>query len=148
MLCHRFNMSVRGCFFGIVVPFCLLVASACTPPAPPPPPPPLAAATPALSEEELKAVERPNIAITDVNETPSTDRKNVTVSGTLVNRGRGATREVYVHVEGLDRDGAVVEMADSEPTTEAIQPGTTATFSVHMENRADVDRYHVEAVAR
>ncbi len=142
------SVAPRRCCINVILPLGLVLVSACTPPAPPPPPPPPVAATPPLSEEELKAVERPDIAITDINETPSADRKNVTVSGTLVNRGRGATREVYVHVEGLSRDGAVVEMADSEPTTEAIQPGSTATFAVHMENRAEVDRYHVEAVAR
>ncbi len=141
------RISHRRRAIALIMPLGWALASACTPPAPPPPPPP-AAATPPLTEEEIKAVERPDIAITDVNEMPSGDRQNVTVSGTLLNRGRGATREVYVHVEGLNRDGAVVETADSEPTTEAIQPGSTAAFSVQMQNRADVDRYHVEAVAR
>ncbi len=132
---------------ALIMPLGWALASACTPPAPPSPAPPVAA-TPALTEEEIKAVERPDIAITDVNETPSGDRRDVTVSGTLLNRGRGATREIYVHVEAINRDGAVVASADSEPTTEAIPPGSTATFSVKLENRADVVRYHVEAVAR
>jgi hypothetical protein len=125
----------------------LVTVLACAPPTPPQPPPPVAA-TPPLSEEEIKPLERPNIAITDLSETASPDGKTVTVSGMLVNRGRGATREVYVHVEALNRDGAVVQFADSEPSTELIQPDSTAAFSVKLENRLDVDRYHVEAVSR
>jgi hypothetical protein len=125
----------------------LVTALACAPPPPAPPPPPVAA-TPPLSEEEIKPLERPNIAITDLDETAGPDGKTVTVSGMLVNRGRGATREVYVHVEALNREGAVVQSADSEPSTELIQSGSTAAFSVKLENRPDIDRYHVEAVSR
>jgi hypothetical protein len=72
----------------------------------------------------------------------------VTVTGRLVNRGGGATRQVFVRVEALNRDGAVVQSPNSEPNTELIQPDSTATFSVKLENRPDVDRYHVEAVSR
>ncbi len=111
-----------------------------------PPPPPVP--TPPISEEQIVPIERPHIVITDINETQSADKKSVTVSGTLVNRGHGTTHEVYVHVEALSPDGAVVLSADSEPTTELIQPGSTAAFSVTLENRADVERYHVEAVSR
>ena len=126
----------------------LAAFASCTPPQAPAPstPPPLP--TPPLSEEEIKPIERPYIAITDLNETPSADGKRVTVSGTLVNRGDGPTREVYVHVEALNREGTVVQAADSTPTTELIAPGSSAGFSVTLENRADVDRYHVEAVVR
>lgn len=149
-VCHRLRMRLpksRRCI-ALVVPLGLALVSTCTPPKPPPPLPPPVAPTPPLSEEELKAVERPDIAITDVNEVPSPDHHSVTVSGTLLNRGRGATREVYVHVEAINRDGAVVQAADSEPTTEAIPAGSTATFAVKLENRADIDRYDVKAVAR
>jgi hypothetical protein len=138
-------MRARPCSVALVLP--LVTVLACTPPAPAPPPPPVAA-TPPLSEEEIKPLERPNIAITDLDETAGPDGKTVTVSGMLVNRGRGATREVYVHVEALNRDGAVVQFADSEASTELIQSGSTAAFSVKLENRPDIDRYHVEAVSR
>lgn len=104
--------------------------------------------TPAVSEEDIRPVVRPNIAITDLNELPSPDGKSVTVTGTLVNRGTGPSHEVYVHVEAINRDGAVIVSADSEPTSEVIEPGSTAGFSVMLENRSDVDRYHVEAVSR
>ncbi|MFI5398756.1 MAG: FxLYD domain-containing protein [Candidatus Binatia bacterium] len=123
-----------------------LLAS-CAPPVAPLPPPPMVP-TPAVSEEEIRPVVRPNLAITDVNELPSPDGKSVTVTGTLVNRGTGPSREVYVHVEAINRDGAVIVSADSEPTSEVIGPGSTARFSVLLENRSDVDRYHVEAVSR
>ena len=104
--------------------------------------------TPALSEEELRAEERPNIAIADLDETAGPDQKVVTVTGTLVNRGTGPTLAVFVRVEALNRDGAVVVSADSEPIAGVIPPGATARFSVVLENRTDIDRYHVEAVAR
>lgn len=130
----------------LVIGLVLAVLAGCTPPPAPAPPPPLP--TPPLSEEDLRPIERPRIVITDLNESPSSDKKVVSVSGRLVNRGSGTTREVYVHVEALNRDGAVVQSADSEPTTELIAPGSTADFAVTLENRGDVDRYHVEAVSR
>ena len=130
---------------------CFTLASAllaaCTPPALPPALPPPAPPLP-IYEEDIAPVQKPDVAIIDVNETPSHDKKTVIVSGVLVNRGTRATREVYVHVEALDRDGAVLVSADSEPSTEAIAPGATGRFSVTFENRADVDRYHVEAISR
>lgn len=106
------------------------------------------APTPALSEEEIRPLERPNIAIVDVNEHISADGHTTTVSGTLVNRGAGPTNAVSVHVEALDRDGAVVVSTDSEPSTELIAPGATASFSASFENRPGIDRYHVEAISR
>ena len=115
------------------------------PPAPPPPP---MLPTPALSEEELRPLERPTIVITDLDEITARDQKVVSVTGTLVNRGTGATREVYVHVEALNRDGTVVVSADSDLIRGVIPPGATTRFSVVLENCADIDRYHVEALAR
>ena len=131
----------------IVLICTIVLLASCAPPAPPrpplapPPPPPIV-------EEVLKPVEKPKIEIADLNETPSADQKTVSVSGTLVNRGTGPTHEVYVHVEALDTDGAVVVSADSEPSSETIKPGGTGTFSVTFENRSSIDRYHVEAVTR
>lgn len=93
-------------------------------------------------------MERINIAITDHDEIPSGDGKTVTVMGTLVNRGTSPTRQVYVHVEALNRDGTAIVSADSDVTSEVIPPGGTARFSVLLDNRADIDRYHVEALAR
>jgi len=138
--------SATGCRCCWLALASVLVA-ACTPPAPPSAP---ARAEPAraVSEEEIKPVQKPNLAIIDLVETPTADKKTVTVSGRLVNRGTGTTREVYVHVEALDHDGAVLISADSEPSTEAIAPGATGGFSVMLENRRDVDSYHVEAISR
>lgn len=123
-----------------------LLAS-CAPPVAPPLPPPMVP-TPAVSEEEIRPVVRPNLAITDLSEIRSADGKSVTVTGTLVNRGTGPSHQVYVRVEALNRDGAVIVSADSEPTSEVIEPGSTARFSVMLENRPDIDRYHVEALSR
>ena len=120
--------------------------TSCVPPAPvtPPAPPP----TPALSEEPLAPPERLDVAIIDFHETPGPDRKTVTVTGTLVNRGTRATRQVRVHVEALDKGGAVVVSADPVPSTQLIAPGSTSTFAVTFENRPDIDRYHAEAISR
>ncbi len=118
----------------------------CVPPAPlaPPPPP-----TPRpISEEAIQPVETLETAIIDLNESRSPDGKTVTVTGTLVNRGTRATREVHVHVEALDKDGAVIVSADPAPSTNRIAPDSTATFSVTFESRPDIDRYHAEAISR
>ncbi len=129
--------------------FALYAVSTCvTSCAPSAPLVPAAVPTPAVSEEALRAEERPDIAIIDLDETVGPDQHVVTVTGTLVNRGTGATRALFVRVEALNRDGAVVARADAEPTVGVIPPGATARFSVLLENRGDVDRYHVEALAR
>jgi hypothetical protein len=123
-----------------------IAATACVRPAqmPPPAPPP----APVLTEEQLAPVERLDVAIIDFHETPSADRRSVTVTGTLVNRGTRATRVVHVHVEALNKDGAVVVSADPAPSTQSIAPGTTATFAAVFANRPDIDRYHAEALSR
>lgn len=143
-------MSRAGRVLGQATPLlacAVVLATSCATPAPRPSPlpPPL---PPPISEETLRPVERPKIEITDLSEVASPDQKTVTVTGTLVNRGTGPTREVYVHVEALDKDGAVVVSADSDPSTETVQPGGTGTFSVMFENRPGIDRYHVEAISR
>lgn len=133
----------RCCLFACAS----LWVAGCTQLAPPSAP---ARAAPPLPiyEEEIKTLQKPDVAIIDLNEIPSADKKTVTVSGVLVNRGTGPTREVYVHVEALNRDGAVLVSADSEPSSEAILAAGTGRFSVTFENRADADRYHVEAISR
>ena len=120
--------------------------ASCVPPAPitPPAPPP----TPVLTEEEIQPGGRLDVAIIDFHETPSSDRKTVAVTGTLVNRGTRTTQRVHVHVEALDKDGAVVVSADLLPSTQLIAPGSTSTFAVTFENRPEIDRYHAEAVSR
>lgn len=123
-----------------------LATISCVPPAPvtPPPPPP----TPVFSEEEIKPDERLDVAIIDLHETPSPDRKTVTVTGTLLNRGTRATREIHMHVEALDKDGAVVVSANPNPSTQRIAPASTGIFTVTFENWPSIDRYHVEAISR
>ena len=121
-------------------------AISCVPPAPPTPPAPPPA--PAFSEEVIKPPERLDVAIIDFNETPSVDRKTVLVTGTLVNRGTRTTNNVQVHVEALDKNGAVVASVNPLPSTQLIAPGLTATFSATFESRPEIDRYHAEAISR
>jgi hypothetical protein len=123
-----------------------LVATACVPPAPVTPPAPRP--TPVLSEEEISPPQRLDVAIIDFHETPSADRKTVTVTGTLVNRGTRTTNQVRVHVEALDKNGVAVLSADPVPSTQLIAPDSTATFSALFENRPEIDRYHAEAISR
>jgi hypothetical protein len=113
------------------------------PPRQPAPPPPRV-----LYEEDLKPVERPQILITDVNETLSEDRRTAIVNGTLVNRGNGATHELAITVWGLDKVGAEVAQRQAVPSTQRIPPGGTATFTANFERRPEIDHYHVEAVSR
>ena len=123
-----------------------IVPLSCVPPAriPPPPPPP----TPVFSEEEIKPPETLDVAIIEFAEKPNPDRTAVVVSGTLVNRGTRPTRDVHVHVEALDKNGAVVASTDPVPSTQLIAPGATATFSATFEKRPEIDRYHAEALSR
>lgn len=136
--------GVAGYLLGGFVVAASLIS--CVPPAPLTPA--AAPPTPALSEEAIAPAERLDVAIIDFHETPSADRKTVTVTGTLVNRGTRATRQVHVHVEALDKGGAVVVSADPVPSTQLIAPGSTSTFSVTFENRPEIDRYHAEAISR
>ena len=144
-VCQLWNMH-RDRTAALIVT--VVWATACTPPPalprqPPPPVPP-----PPIYEEEIKPVETLKLDILDLNELPSADHKIVTVTGTLINHGTRTTREVYVHVEALDKNGAVVLSAEPDPSTQTIAPDSTATFSATFENRADTDRYHVEAIGR
>lgn len=125
----------------------VLACSACTAGRPLPPPPP-APRPPALTEEDVRPVERPRVEVLAVDETAGADGQTVTVSGTLVNRGTGVTREVAVRVHALDAAGAVVRTADTRPVSEIIAPGATTTFFVTMENRPEVRSYHVEVISR
>ena len=96
----------------------------------------------------MRPAERPQILITDLSETPSADHRRVTLNGTLENRGAAPTHEIFVHVEALDRDGAVVLSTDSDPSSPIIAPESTSRFAATFENRADIDHYHVEAISR
>lgn len=113
-------------------------------PAPPPPTP-----IPVVREEVISAPARPQVEITDLQEQVSEDGKRVTVSGTLINRGAGATSELTVTVRALDADGQAVIQMSAVPSTNRIPAlGGTATFTATLDNRSEVKRYHVETVAR
>ncbi|MBI3786486.1 MAG: hypothetical protein HY270_24115 [Deltaproteobacteria bacterium] len=110
---------------------------------PPPPPPPKV-----LVEEEIKPVERPEIIISDFSEQVSEDRKTATVTGTLINRGNGATHQVTISVSALDKDGHEVDRREATPSTQRIAPETTATFVSTFDRRPEIDHYHVESISR
>jgi len=124
-----------------------LVTGACRvkPPVPtqvaPPP-------TPALQEEDIRPLEQPQLEIVDLRETPSVDKKRVTLTGTLRNHGTGATHSLLVRVEARDENDDVLLSAEATPSTEEVAPGDTVTFTVTIENRPDVSRYHVETLAQ
>jgi hypothetical protein len=125
-------------------------AVACRPREMPPPPPP-AAPTPISGiyyEEDLRPVEQPQIEIVDLQETPSTDGKRVTVTGTLINRGTKATSELSVVVDAFDADGNLLESAGALPSTERVAPTGTAIFTATFNDARGIARYHVEAIAR
>lgn len=124
------------------------LATACVAPAPLPIPVATPAAPPPIREEALKPVGTVRLDIRGFAGTPSADHKTVTVGGTLVNNGTRTTHEVSVHVQALDRSGAVLMSADARPSTQAIAPGGTATFSVRFDTRPAIDSYHAEAIAR
>lgn len=137
--------NLRPWVVGIFV--CL--ASACTRSPAPRPLPPAPPPTPAeLHESPLVAPGQIELEITDWHEAPSPDKKTVTLTGRLINGGDRTTRAVAVTIDGRDANDAVVLSAKAAPSTDTIPPDGTATFSVTVENRPDVVRYHVEALAR
>jgi hypothetical protein len=130
---------------GLLATLCLLVS--CTPPVPvrlgvPPPP------APVLQEENVPPVERPEIEILDLQQTPTPDRKRVTLTGTLRNQGNAETHQLMIRIEAQDKERAVVLSADAQPSSDEVPPGGTATFTATVDNRPEVVRYHVEAIAR
>ena len=132
---------------GLVAPVVIVALwiAGCVPPQPPEVPRP---EPPRFLEEDIKPVETIELKIIDLNETPNPADKTVTVTGRLLNRGTRTPHEVSVHVEALDKDGAVVLSTNPEPSTQMIAPASTATFTAAFENRPDIDRYHVEAIGR
>lgn len=146
---HHTTRNIKQSCIARSLPCWIVVASfliSCVPPAPVTPP--AAPPTPALSEETIAPPERLDVAIIDFHEAPSADHKAVTVTGTLVNRGTRTTSSVHVHVEALDKGGAVVASVNPVPSTQLIAPGSTASFSATFENRPEIDRYHAEAISR
>jgi hypothetical protein len=132
-------MTRRGFVLG-----CLLL-SACKPPAPRPV---SLAPTPALQEEALRPIERPQLRILDLHETPSPDGKRIMLTGTLKNDGVGPTHELVINIEGRDDNNAVVCSAQAVPSTEEVLPGDTVSFTATLDNRPETVDYHVEAIGR
>jgi len=117
-------------------------------PVPRPASPPPTPAPAVLHEDALPPPERLELQISNWEETPSPDRRHVTLTGRLTNRGDRTTHDVSVTIQALDAQDAVVLSVNATPSTNAIAPDGTATFAVTVDNRPEVARYHVEALAR
>lgn len=89
------------------------------------------------------------IEIIDLHEAVSADTRRVTVTGTLINRGTAVTTTLSVTVHALDEHGHPVLSISAVPSTNHVDAhGGRATFSATLDNRPEVRRYHVEAIAR
>lgn len=107
----------------------------------------VAAPQPAAAAQETHAADRPRIEIVDLEETPSANKKRVTLTGTLVNRGARGTSAVSVKVNALADDGKVLISVPAVPDTNTIPPnGGTTSFSATLDDQPAVKRYHVEAL--
>lgn len=122
---------------------------ACRKPAPVPLPPAWTPAAGIYYEEELRAVQQVRVAITDLKETVSADERQVIITGTLVNRGSRPTSGVSVKVSGLDlTNRPVISVYGAPATSQIAADGGITTFTATLDNRPDVIRYHVEAIAK
>lgn len=111
----------------------------------PPEPPP---STPGFSEQALPRAPRQRIEIVGFEDRLSPDKKRVTVSGTLVNRGITATLELRVAITALDANEQVLERVEAVSTNDQLAPGATARFSASLPYHPEIVRYNVQAIAR
>ena len=103
----------------------------------------------AVQVEELRELPTPQMDIIDLQELVTADKTQVILTGTIINRGDGATSRLNVLVHALDAQGRDVITMGAVPSTNTIPgKGGMATFTATLENRPEVTRYHVEAVAR
>jgi hypothetical protein len=111
---------------------------------------PLPAALPtptvALSSEDLPAMTRVELAITNLSEVVSDDKAKVVIGGRVANGGTRPTTSVRVQVRALDHEGRTLREARVTPITERIPAGGSARFSVVFPNDPAVVDYHVEVI--
>lgn len=125
------------------------VAGCAEPRRPPPLPPPLPTPTAPVYEEIISPPRQLRLEIIDVREQVSAGGDEVTITGTIMNRGDRPTSRLSVQVNALDEAGQPVLSLSAVPSTDRIAPhGGTATFRATLPNRPDVVRYHVEAIGR
>lgn len=102
----------------------------------------------ALTEEEVRPVEQPQMEIVDLQEDSSADKKQVTLRGTLRNNGTGPTHQLAVRVEARNQADLVLFSVEATPSTEVVAPGESVTFTAVVDNRPDTAGYRVETLAR
>jgi hypothetical protein len=145
------NRDGRACSAWAAV-FCgglAVLTAACKAPVPLPLPPAPTPVSGIYYEEELRAAQQVRVEIGNLQETVSADKRQVTVSGSLVNRGTRPTSAVSIRVSGLDLTNRRVISVYGEPSSNTIAAGGgTATFTATLDNRPEVVRYHVEAIAK
>jgi hypothetical protein len=130
---------------GLIV--LISLAPGCVPRAAPEPlPPPAPAAAQVLYEEDAQPPARPDLAIVDFGEEVSADGNTATVSGTILNRGDGAARDLQVIVSGVDAQGQIVVRLAARPESDRVAAHSSVRFSVTLERDRSIDQYRVEAV--
>ncbi len=133
-------------FLSLVVSSLIAGCVAPAPPEPalpPPPPPPKI-----LVEEEVRPVERPELAILEVEENRGSDPQMVEVVGRVLNRGPGRARQLSVTVHVLDDQGNELASLPAQVDSDTIEPNATVGFRLLLQRPGGASRYEVVAVAR
>jgi hypothetical protein len=134
---------------ALVVLTALLTCACIRDPELPPPPPPAAPAPGLYYEENLQPDPTVRIEIIDLGDEVDRERRRVTVTGLLLNRGDRATTQVTVKVHALDEHGDVVASVYAVPASDRIPAhGGRVRFTAELEQNAAIRSYHVEALAR
>jgi hypothetical protein len=142
----RINRAPPRC--AVALSLLALLLADCARPQPvrlPPPPTP----EPGIYyEEELRPAQPLRIEILDLQQQPGVEPGTVLLVGTLINRGERASTDLSVKIDALDEADQTVFTAPAAPSRQRVEPDTTATFRAIVEDRPEVRRYHVEAIAR
>jgi hypothetical protein len=99
-------------------------------------------------EESLPSPEQARIEIIDLQEIPEPEVRRVRIAGTLVNQGSIATTQISIKVRAVDGAGNVIASIYGVPTTQNIPPGGSTAFTAWFDDSPQIQRYHVEAIAR
>ncbi|MCX8073699.1 MAG: FxLYD domain-containing protein [Candidatus Binatia bacterium] len=130
---------------GVIV---TLLLAGCVPRQPPEPEAVVVPTPKILVEEDIPVVERPELAIADVEEQANPQGASVVVSGTVINRGRGRARNLTVTVQVLDEAGNELLVLPAKTQVSVLEPDSSTTFHVEFQRPPGTARYHVVAQSR
>jgi serine/threonine protein kinase len=100
-------------------------------------------------EGERAAIYSPQLEISDLTNTVSTDKKMVIVTGKLRNiDAERAAENVIVWVTAVNGQGEEISRQMTLPTPQPIEPGRTSTFQVQLSNRDDAVDFRVQVVSK